>query len=266
MPLSDIQLKVVKVLRSFRSTTNYVGGGAALNRRWSRISDDLDIYTDLGDLPESARRELAALRREGFGVREVYANDLGVEAVVSLYGYETLLQWMHDPETSTRFFAVVVDDDFGFRLHEADNAVNKVLCASRRQNAARDAADLVQIVEEYAPLGPLVWAACGKDQSLTPPKVIQGIRRNAFGYADEEFKTLSSTKPITRDRVRTVLTSALEDASAYCEEIAPAEFLGSLFVNGDEIPIEATVQQLEEKTATAMPLRQFAATPIVRTD
>jgi len=84
--------------------------------------------------------------------------------------------------------------------------------------------------------------------------------------SNEEFKTLSSIRPITRDRVRTVLTSALEDASAYCEEIAPAELVGSLFVNSDEIPIEATAQQLEDKTAIAMPLRQFAATPIVRTD
>ena len=60
-----------------------------------------------------------------------------------------------------RFFPAQNDPEFGFRLHEADLAVNKVLCAARRNSAARDAVDLVNIVDRYAPLGPLVWAVSG---------------------------------------------------------------------------------------------------------
>jgi hypothetical protein len=265
MPLTDFQRMVAKVLRGYRSVSTYVGGGAALNRKWSRISDDLDIFSDKRDLPGSARAEIDALRAAGFTVEELLANDATVEAIVRQYGYETKLQWMHDPETSKRFFAAITDEELGFRLHEADNAVNKVLCASRRNTAPRDAADLVTIVEEYAPLGPLVWAVCGKDDNLTPPRIIQGIRKNAFGYADVQFRTIrTSGGTITQEKVRKALNSALERASNYCNELAPADFLGCLFVDSEQKPIEATQQDIVDKRASVMPLRQFLATPELR--
>ena len=263
MPLTDLQRMVARVIRPYRSISNFVGGGAALNRRWSRISDDLDLYTESRTLPQSALDEVEALRRAGFSVDVIVANDSTVEAIVKQYGFDTRLQWMDDPEISKRFFPATDDEELGFRLHEADNAVNKVLCAARRNRAARDAADLVTIVEQYAPLGPLVWAVCGKDERLTPVKVIRDIQKIAFGYADEEFRTLGTddATSFTRDRVRRVLTRALDEAAAYCDDIAPPDLVGWLFVDAKQVPMEATAEQLDDKTAFAMPLKHFRAMP-----
>jgi len=55
MALTDLQRLVVKTLRSFRTSKSFVGGGAALNQKWSRISDDMDIFGDAMGLPSSAR-------------------------------------------------------------------------------------------------------------------------------------------------------------------------------------------------------------------
>ena len=46
MPLTSLQRLVVETLRPFRSSHSYVGGGAALNQRWPRLSDDMDIFVD----------------------------------------------------------------------------------------------------------------------------------------------------------------------------------------------------------------------------
>jgi hypothetical protein len=115
----------------------------------------------------------------------------------------------------------------------------------------------------YAPLGPLVWAVCGKDASLTPPKVIREIRKRAFGYADVEFETIRTkdADPITREKVRGVLAEALDAAATYCEEVAPTEYTGWLFVDNDYIPVEASAEQLRGKIAFALPLKRFRATP-----
>ena len=191
MPLTAIQQSVAEVLRSHRSERSYVAGGAALNREWPRLSDDMDIFLDDRDrLPHSVEPELQALRNAGYAVELTNDNDLVVEAVLKKGGEETLVQWFDDEETCRRFFPAQDDPQFGFRLHEADLAVNKVLCAARRTSAARDAVDLVNIVERYAPLGPLVWAVSGKAPDMAPPSTLRAIRANAFGYAEEEVDTV----------------------------------------------------------------------------
>ena len=66
MPLSDMQRSVMNVLLPFRSEQSYVGGGAALNLQWSRLSDDIDIFRDIRpDLQSSVEPELRALRDRG---------------------------------------------------------------------------------------------------------------------------------------------------------------------------------------------------------
>ena len=148
---------------------------------------------------------------------------------------------------------------FGFALHKSDNAVNKTLCASRRNRAARDAVDLVILAEGYCPLGPLVWAAAGKDTSQNPLQIIRGIRKNAFGYSDEEIQSVRMDKGavMTRDQVRKVLGPALDRAAEYCEGVAPIDFQGHLFVDKTLIPGEATEVDLQEKRYEALPLKDF---------
>lgn len=264
MPLTDIQRRVVRVLRGFRSGHGYVGGGAALNQNWPRLSDDLDIFNDRrNELPQGVRTELDALSAHGFAVELVVSDKYTVEAVVGLHGFETRVQWMDDEETSRRFFPAIADDELGFRLHQADVAVNKVLCASRRRAAARDAVDLAAIAERYAALGPLVWAACGKDSSVSPSQIITNIRNISFGYSEEEISTVRMEKGGAADRstVRRILDAELTRARTYCEEIAPIDLQGHLFVDSDDRPFEAAQKDLNDAKIRALGIRSFGHDP-----
>ncbi|GAB4531899.1 MAG: hypothetical protein Kow00133_20420 [Amphiplicatus sp.] len=263
MPLTKQQLSVLEVLRPFRTQDSYVGGGAALNQKWPRISDDLDIFSDdRRSLPDKVAPEIEKLKEAGFSIELTTEDEWMVEAIIREYGFETKVQWLDEPETSKRFFPAVHDDELGFRLHQADVAVNKVLCASRRNSAARDAVDLVNIARKYAPLGPLIWALSSKDVDVPPPQLVRNIRQNVFGYADEEIRAVRMEgEHISRDDVRAVLGPALDRAAEYCESRAPVEFLGCLFVDKKETPVEADETALSSGEAVAMRLRDFGVVP-----
>ncbi len=268
MPLTSLQKSVINILRPFRTEHTYVGGGAALNQNWHRLSDDMDIFYDLrNQLPRTVEPELQALRDNGFNIEIVVNNDLIVEAILRKDGDETKVQWFDDPETCQRFFPALKDNDFGFRLHQADVALNKVLCASRRRTEARDAVDLVNIIKRYAPLGPLVWALTGKEPDKTPPEIIRNIRSIAFGYSDEEIRAVRMEDgcAISRNELREILGPALDSAHDYCDDIAPIKHDGCLFVDANENPIEADDEALATGTATAIPIRDFTGIPVVVT-
>jgi len=265
MPLTSTQRLVAKVLGPLRTEHSYVAGGAALNHAWPRLSDDMDIFDDRrGQLPGCVEPELQALRDAGFSVEITAQDEWVVEAILQIYGHETKVQWLDDPETCRRFFPARHDDELGFRLHRADMAVNKVLCASRRREAPRDAVDLVTIVSRYSPLGPLVWAAVGKTPALSPLRVIQDIRGIVFGYANEEIVAVRTEgeNPMTRAELRGVLEPALDDAYDYCEAVAPIEYTGCLFIGDDERPTEADAETIANGKARVMPLRDFGVTLI----
>ncbi len=266
MPLTDLQLSVLKILKPFRTEKTFIGGGAALNQKWARVSDDLDIFDDRRRvLPKKVEPELEKLKEAGFSIEIVNKDEWMVEAILRKYGFETKIQWMDEPETSKRFFPAVLDEEFGYRLHQADAAVNKVLCASRRNSAARDAVDLVNIVRNYAPLGPMVWALAAKDVAATPPQIVRDIRKNVFGYADDEIRAVRiEHEQATRDDVRAVLDPALDRAAAYCEDRAPAELLGRLFVNSEETPVEADADALERGEAVARQIKDFGVLPTIQ--
>lgn len=266
MPLTAIQQSVADILRPYRSEYSYVAGGAALNREWPRLSDDMDIFHDYRDrLPHSVAPEVKALRAGGFAVELTSENDFVVDAILRRDGEETRIEWFYDEETCRRFFPALDDPEFGFRMHDADLAVNKVLCAARRNSAARDAVDLVNIVERYAPLGPLTWAVSGKDPDVAPPTTLRGIRANVFGYAREEVETVRMADGSRMDwrRLRGVLDRALDAASEYCEYTAPSEYPGCLFVGVDQRPVEADNAAIETGEAVAMRIRDFSGIPAI---
>ena len=266
MPLTAIQRSAAGVLRPYRSAHSYVAGGAALNRGWPRLSDDMDIFHDRGDrLPDSVGPEFEALRNAGFAVERIAETDLVVEAIVSKGGAETRIQWFHDEETCRRFFPALEDPDFGFRLHDADAAVNKVLCAARRKSAARDAIDLATVVERYAPLGPLVWAAGAKAPDLAPPATLRAIRATVFGYSREEVETVRMAGGSATDwrHLREVLDRALDAASEYCEFTAPMAYPGCLFVDAEDTPVEADDAAIGAGTAFAAYIRDFSGIPVI---
>ncbi len=266
MPLTAIQQSAAEILRPHRSEYNYVAGGAALNREWPRLSDDMDIFLDdRGRLAHAVEPELETLRNAGYAVELTTDNDLVVETILRKGGEETRVQWFDDEDACRRFFPAQDDPEFGFRLHDADLAVNKVLCAARRNSAARDAVDLVNIVQRYAPLGPLAWAVSGKAPDMAPPSTLRAIRANAFGYAEEEVETvrMEDGSRIEWQHMRRVLDRALEVASDYCARIAPVEHPGCLFVDADERPVEADDATIANGTAIAMTIRVFAGIPVL---
>ena len=266
MPLTPLQCRVAGILRPFRSEANYVAGGAALNREWPRQSDDLDIFHDRrNQLPGGVVPELQALRDAGLSVEITAQDEWMVEVILREYGFETKVQWMDDPETCRRFFPACDDDEFGYRLHTADIAVNKVLCASRRREAPRDAVDLVNIVNRYSPLGPLVWAVTGKAPELAPPQIIRELRGIAFGYSDEEIRAvrMEGEHPMTRDALRGILGPALDTAYDYCDDVAPIEFSGCLFADANETPVQADDEVIAKGTARALPIRDFGVARII---
>lgn len=264
MPLTPLQREVVRILAPFRDAHDFVGGGAVLNVDWPRLSDDTDIFHDArGELPRRVDREIAALEAAGFSVETTTSDNWMVEIVLRKYGFETKVQWLDEPETTRRFFPAVADAGFGFRVHRADLAVNKVLCAARRRTAPRDAVDLVSIVERYAPLAPLVWAIAGKDDGMAPPETIRRIRAIVFGYADEEIRAvrMQDGRTMTRDEVRAVLGDALDGAAGYCEDTAPADHVGHLFVDAEDRPVAAGEDDISAGLARAIPIRDFTPAP-----
>lgn len=264
MPLTDIQRKVIEVLQPFRNPNNYVAGGAALNQRWPRLSDDMDIFQDhRNQLPDQVGPELQALRDAGLSVEVTTWDESMVEVIARKYGFETNVQWWDESETSRRFFPAAVDNELGFRLHQADLAVNKVLCASQRRET-RDAVDIATIVCRYAPLGPLVWAAMAKDET-SPPEVFRGLRDNIFGFSDDEIRAVRMElgHVMTRDGLREILAPALDAARKYCDEVAPLDYSGCLFVNANEVPIEADEVAVASGLAVAMPIKDFPSVPTI---
>lgn len=265
MPLTPLQRSVAEILRAFRDGHNYVAGGAALNQAWPRLSDDLDIFLDRrSELPDRVESELVALRGAGFALEITTENDLIVEVIVRKSGSETRVQWMDDPETSRRFFPAILDDELGFRLHQADVAVNKVLCAARRREA-RDAVDIANIVRRYAPLGPLVWAAAGKDEDVNLLRFLSDIRDHAFGFSDEQISTvrMSDGSRMARAEMCEIVGPALELAVAYCEDVAPVDYTGCLFVDDSECPIIADDDALADGAAHVIRLKDFSPVPTI---
>ncbi|MHB1217774.1 MAG: hypothetical protein ACYC1L_06205 [Alphaproteobacteria bacterium] len=252
MTLTDLQRMVLETIARNRDARSYVAGGAALNRDRARISDDLDIFLDAeGDVAPTVERDLTAPRDAGFSVEETVRAAGTVEAIVRRYGFETRIQWME--ETQRRFFPLVGDPRFGVRLHDADLAINKVLCAADRRKP-RDMIDLVEIERDYCPLGPLIWAAAAKS-GFGPGRIIEEIRANARGYAPEELATvrMSDGSEIDPDRVRERLRGALSRAEHYVMEEAPDDHLGALFVDDKERPVEADAEMLKRGAARAVP-------------
>jgi len=186
-----------------------------------------------------------------------------VEAIVKEYGFETKIQWISDTETSRRFFPAIYDEELGFRLHPADAAVNKILCAARRYTAPRDAVDLVSIVTRYAPLGPLVWSLASKDASLNPQTALTKIRQIAFGYSDEEIRAvrMEGEAAMARQDIRRVLEKALEEASAYCDDVAPGDHLGCLFVDASDNPVQANEETIADSTHRPVKITDFGRLP-----
>lgn len=231
MPLDDLQKAVLKVLLTRRTPKSVFAGGAVLHRHGFRLSDDQDIFHSADtDIFTIAEDDLAALRQHGFTVEKTRLHEGLCEAVVGdeEYGF-TKVQWVQ--AGSWAFFGPVADPDYGWRLHMADLAVNKVLAAGGRRQV-RDYVDLVLIHQHIMPLWHAIWAAPGKDESWSPGSLVEKIAMtNAFRQKDIDAEILSTT-PLSAAGIGATIRSALDEARDVFERL-PDAFAGNLFVDAN---------------------------------
>ena len=226
MPLTRLQAEIFRVLAAHRDPESYVAGSTYLTRQGPRYSGDIDIFHDREDrVARAAQEDTAALEATCFNVSWQRRELSLYQAIVSKGGEETKLEWAQDADF--RFYPAQRDPDFGYVLHPADLATNKMMAAAGRREP-RVIVDLVFIHDHILPLGAVVWAAAGKSLGFTPEGLINEVRRLAR-YRDEDFKRVLSDPPVDGDLVMRRLRQALEAADAFVRRM-PTEKIGLLFL------------------------------------
>ena len=125
----------------------------------------------------------------------------------------------------------VKSQEFGYTLHDVDLAVNKVLALAGRDEP-RDFLDILDIDERIHPLGPLCWAAVGKDPGFTPLSLLELLRRRGK-YRPEDFERLHLREPVDLHAMKSRWLGMLEKAEAFVRAAPPAE-IGCLYFSPGE--------------------------------
>jgi len=222
MPLTPFQLELGRLLAKNRSEDSYLAGGAALlsapNTR--RYSQDLDYFHDSAARVAAAfQSDSGTLEANGFTVRPEITQPGYIRAVVRRRDQATKLEWAQD--SSWRFMPVERSDDFGYRLHPIDVATNKVLALAGREEP-RDLLDTLYLHQHVLPLGPLVWAASGKDPGFSPRSLLELLRRRGK-IRPEELARLHLTGPLDIHQLKTDWLDALQAAEAFVAGRPPGE-------------------------------------------
>ena len=241
MPVSRLQSEILRLLASRRDPESFVAGGVAINRAGPRISRDIDIFHDREErVATTALEDARVLASAGYTVRWLRQQPAIYSAAIGSATEETKLEWIADSDF--RFFPAMKDEEFGYVLHMADLAVNKVMAAAGRREA-RDIVDLVTLHEQFLPLGASVWAAVETAPGFTPEGLIAEIRRNSR-YPAEAFAELDAVPPIDAAVVMGKLRAALDEAERFVL-VMPSEKAGALFLR-DGCPVQPDPSALNE--------------------
>ena len=142
MPISEVQSEVLRRIAANRSPESYLAGATVIHRDGDtpRYSQDLDFFHDLADsVALSADQDAATLSAAGYEIRWLMRTPAIHRAVVTVNGRQLKIEWAQD--SAFRFFPVQKDERFGYRLHHADAAINKVLALAGRDEV-RDYVEL----------------------------------------------------------------------------------------------------------------------------
>lgn len=231
MPLTNLQIEILKRLASSRDPNSYVGGSTPLNRSTLRYSGDIDVFHDREErVAEIALRDAKVLEEAGFSVIWLRQLPSIHSAQIGWKGEATRLEWVADSDY--RFFPAIQDEIFGYILHPVDRAINKAMAAAGRREV-RDIVDLVAAHETILPLGAIVWAAVEKSPGFTPEGLIAEIRRNSrFSTAD--WKALATAEPIDPAAILSRLRAALDEAESFVARM-PTEKAGLLFLENGRV-------------------------------
>lgn len=110
-----------------------------------------------------------------------------VEATITDGREQTQLEWSEADRA--RFFKIQPHPTFGWALHNADLAIQKLVAgASRRE--ARDMVDLFLIDGRYMPLAIAAIAAPAKAPGASPIDLLERARKIAMGHPAEDIEAL----------------------------------------------------------------------------
>jgi hypothetical protein len=235
MPLTAFQKEIARVIATNRSPASHLAGGAVLNRAETglRFSDDIDIFHDTAEsIDASAEADEQSLLKAGYCVTWTDRSQGLSRAEVSRGADHTKLDWTTD--SAFRFFPVQRDEEFGYCLHPADIATNKMLALAGR-GLIRDYLDILQLDQDYLSLGTLCWAACGKDAGFTPDLILQMSNRHSR-YQDEDLRDQVLTRPVDLKQLKLQWIAARARAEALAERLPPEE-LGCLYLNQTNEPV-----------------------------
>jgi hypothetical protein len=237
MPLTPFQKEVARLLAAHRNPDSHVAGGAVINRADAspRYSADLDFFHDVADsVRSSAVADAATLVGHGFVVEWLLQQPLLHRARVSRGNEQLKLEWCFD--SSFRFFPVLQDPDFGYCLHSADLATNKVLALAGRSEI-RDLIDILYLHAHYLSLGAICWAACGKDQGYTPWSLLDQVKRNTR-FREEDLASGYLAQPATLTLPD--LKRQWQEAASSAEQLfprLPAHEAGCLYLDQTGAPV-----------------------------
>lgn len=227
MPLTDYQAALARLLSENRSFDSYLAGGAAIliEPQSKRFSRDLDYFHDSEmRVAEAFVADRASLEAAGYEL-ETELNQPGyIRAIVRRGADATKVEWAHD--SAWRFMPTVRDERVGFVLHPVDLAVNKVLALAGRDEP-RDVVDAVELHRIVLGLGPLCWAACGKDPGFTPLSLLELLRRRGRVRA-EDLARLDLAEPIELTELKGAWLAALDSVESFVDSRPPDE-MGCLY-------------------------------------
>lgn len=227
MPLTDYQSSLAMLLSANRTFDSYLAGGAAIliEPNTMRFSRDLDYFHDSeARVAEAFTTDRESLEPAGYSI-DVDLNQPGfVRAIVSRDGQATKVEWARD--SAWRFMPTVRDPRVGFVLHPIDLAVNKVLALAGRDEP-RDVLDTLHLHRYVLTLGPLCWAACGKDPGFTPLSLLELLRRRGRIHA-EDLARLDLAKPVDLHSLKDAWLEALDSVDPFVASRAPDE-IGCLY-------------------------------------
>ncbi len=234
MPLTDFQRTVLRLLAEHRSPESFVAGGTAINvSPWSlRYSEDVDIFHDAeGMVTAAADADSALLMEKGFEVVRLMDRPAFQRAMVSRDAESLRLEWVQD--SAFRFFPAQRDDQFGWRLHLADLATNKILALAGRWEA-RDFVDALYLDDAFASLGLLAWAAASKDPGLTPMLILE--QANRFNrLRPEELQTVLGAVPLDLVKMKMRWRESVEAGREMVMKL-PVEEVGALYLDAQGSP------------------------------
>lgn len=227
MPLTDYQAEVARLLAANRSFDSYLAGGAAIliEPNTTRYSRDLDYFHDSEPrVAKAFAADEALLSNHGYTV-DVELNQVGyVRAIVRRGDDATKVEWARD--SSWRFMPVVRDPRVGYRLHQVDLAVNKVLALAGRDEP-RDVLDVMHFHRNLLVLGCLCWAACGKDPGFNPLSLLELLQRRGR-IRNEDLSRLDLSRPVDLPALKTEWLAALDSVPEFVESRPPDE-IGCLY-------------------------------------